>query len=50
MIKDSRFDLNILLIFLDEEDFNTEARQLDNDEDEEENAADSISESAARSR
>jgi hypothetical protein len=42
--------LSILLIFLDEEDSNTEARQLNNEKNEEENAADSISESAARRR
>jgi hypothetical protein len=35
---------------LNEEDLNTEARQLDNDEDEERRTANSISEFAARSR
>jgi hypothetical protein len=35
---------------LNEEDFNTEARQLNNDEDEEESAAESVSDLAARSR
>jgi hypothetical protein len=38
------------LIFLSEEDLNIEAKQLNNDEDEKENAADSISEFAARSK
>jgi hypothetical protein len=33
-VNDIRFDLNIFLIFLSEEDFNTEVKQLDNDEDE----------------
>jgi hypothetical protein len=45
-----RFDLDIISIFLSEEDLNTEARQLDNEEDEEENAADSCSNSAAKSK
>jgi hypothetical protein len=35
--------LSKILIFLNEEDFNTEAKQLDNDEDEKENAANSYS-------
>jgi hypothetical protein len=35
---------------LSEEDFNTEARQLDNDEDEEEKVVNSISEFATRNR
>jgi hypothetical protein len=45
-----RFDLNIISIFLSEEDLNTETRQLDNEEDEEENVANSCSNSAARSK
>jgi hypothetical protein len=35
---------------LSEEDLNTEARQLNNDEDEEKNVAKSISDFAARNR
>ncbi len=49
-IKDSRFDLSIFLIFLSEEDFNTEARQLNNDEDEEKKTLNSISKFATRNR
>ncbi len=45
-----RFDLNAILIFLSEKDLNIEARQLNNDDDEEENAANSISNFATRSR
>jgi hypothetical protein len=45
-----RFDLDIISIFLSEEDLNTEARQLNNEKDEEDNAADSCSDSAARSK
>jgi hypothetical protein len=45
-----RFDLDIISIFLSEEDLNTEARQLDNEEDEEDNATNSCSDSAARSK
>jgi hypothetical protein len=35
---------------LSEEDFNTEAKQLNNDEDKEENVAESVSDFAARSK
>jgi hypothetical protein len=35
---------------LNDEDFNIEAKQLDNDEDEEENATNSCSNSAAKSK
>jgi hypothetical protein len=45
-----RFDLNIISIFLNEEDLNTEARQLNNEEDEEKNAANSCSDFAAKSK
>jgi hypothetical protein len=45
-----RFDLNIISIFLSEENLNTEARQLDNEEDEKNNAADSCSDFAVKSK
>jgi hypothetical protein len=50
MIKDMRFDLNIISIFLNEEDLNIEARQLNNEKDKKENAADSCSNFAAKSK
>jgi hypothetical protein len=45
-----RFDLDVILIFLSEEYLNTEARQLDNDEDKEKNASNSISNFVTRSK
>ncbi len=49
-IKDIRFDLSIILIFLSEEDSNFETRQLNNDEDEKENVAESVSDFASRNK
>ncbi len=49
-IEDIRFDLSIILIFLSEENFNTEARQVNNNEDKEESASKSISNFATKSR
>jgi hypothetical protein len=45
-----RSDLDAILIFLGGEDPNTEARQLDNGDDEEGSAAGPVSGPAARSR
>jgi hypothetical protein len=49
-VKDNRFDENIISIFLSEEDLNAEIKQLNNDEDEKENVANSMSCFAARSK